>query len=178
LRTLRRGGAYLRVADPGWRDPLDGSYAQARGGRWNPPRSFPVVYLCATVPVARAVVLGKLDGQPFGPEDLDPATAPVLITASVPDGRYVDVITSSGCASVGVPETYPKDRAHRRIGWERCQPIGEAAWEAGAAGIACRSAAPKAPPGGEELAWFQRSRRRLRRRRTRSFDDWFWPQAG
>jgi len=133
-----------------------------------------VVYLCASVPVARANVLGKLEGQPFGPEDLDPRTAPVLVTASVPADRYVDVVTGRGCAAVGLPETYPRDRARRRIGWKRCQPIGQAAFQAGAAGIACRSAAPMSPPGGEELAWFQR--RRLRRGRTRPFDDWFWPR--
>ncbi len=176
MRTIRRGGAYLRVADPGWRDPLDGGYAGARGGRWNPPESFPVVYLCASVAVARAVVLGKLEAQPFGPEDLAPATAPVLVAASVTEDRYVDVVTTRGCASAGLPETYPRDRAGRRIGWNRCQPVGQAAWDAGAAGIACRSAAPQSPPRGEELAWFQRTGgRRLRRRHTRSFDDWFWP---
>jgi len=58
----------------------------------------------------------------------------------------------------------------------RCQPIGQAAFQAGAAGIACRSAAPQSPPRSEELAWFQR--RRLRRRRTRPFDEWFWPRPG
>jgi RES domain-containing protein len=176
VRTIRRGGLYLRVADPGWRDPLDGRYARARGGRWNPPESFPVVYLCASIAVARAVAIGKLEGQPFGPEDLDPRTAPVLVAASVPQGRYVDVVTSRGCASAGLPETYPRDRARRRIGWSRCQPVGQAAWNRAAVGIACRSAAPQSPPRGEELAWFQRTGgRRLRRRRTRSFDDWFWP---
>jgi len=116
VRTIRRGGAYLRVADPGWRDPLDGGYAGARGGRWNPPESFPVVYLCASVAVARAVVLGKLEAQPFGPEDLAPATAPVLVAASVTEDRYVDVVTARGCASAGLPETYPRDRAGRRLG--------------------------------------------------------------
>ena len=43
-----------------------------RGGRWNPPESFPVVYLCRSVPVARANVYRKLEGQPYGPEDLRP----------------------------------------------------------------------------------------------------------
>jgi RES domain-containing protein len=170
-----RRGAYLRVADPGWRDPLDGRHARARGGRWNPPGSFPVVYLCATIGVARANLIRKLEGQPFGPEDLDPSTAPVLVATTIPRARYVDIVTSRGCASVGLPVTYPKDERGRRIAHRRCQPIGQAAWDVGAPGIACRSAAGEAPPGGEELAWFQRDRRRLRSRRTRRFDDWFWP---
>jgi RES domain len=175
VRSIDRGGAYLRVADPSWRNPLDGSQARARGGRWNPPESFPVVYLCATVRVARANVLRKLEGQPFGPEDLDPGTAPVLVTAIVPRARYVDVVTSRGCVAAGLPASYPKDGRGRSVGHRRCQAIGQAAWDAGAAGIACRSAAPEAPPGGEELAWYQRGRRRLRGRRAASFDDWFWP---
>jgi len=49
MRTVERGGPYLRVADPGWEDPLDGSYAANRGGRWNPPESFAVVYLTSSV---------------------------------------------------------------------------------------------------------------------------------
>src|SRR5947199_199474 len=61
VRTVERRGAYVRVADPGWRDPLDGRHARARGGRWNPPESFPVVYLCATLGVARANVIRKLE---------------------------------------------------------------------------------------------------------------------
>jgi hypothetical protein len=101
----------------------------------------------------------------------------VLVAASVPQDRYVDVVTSRGCLAAGLPEAYPRDGARRRIGWSRCQPVGQAAWDAGAPGVACRSAAPQSPPGGEELAWFQR-RGRLRRRRTRAFDDWFWPASG
>ena len=40
-----RGGVYVRVADPDWDDPLSGEFAKARGGRWNAPGAFPVVYL-------------------------------------------------------------------------------------------------------------------------------------
>ena len=99
----------------------------------------------------------------------------MLVAVSVSQDRYVDVVSSRGCAAAGLPETYPRDRARRQVGWSRGQPVGQAAWNAGAPGIACRSAARQAPPGGEELAWFQRPGRRLRRRRTRPFDDWFWP---
>jgi RES domain-containing protein len=173
LRSIERGGRYLRVADPGWESPLDGIHAERSGGRWNPPGSFPVIYLCATLEIARANVLRKLEGQPFGPEDLDPRSAPVLVEAAVPSDRYVDAVTTRGCRSLGLPGTYPLDSRGRRIAWARCQPIGVRAWAEGRPGIACRSAAPAAPPGGEELAFFAR-RRRLRRGRTRSFEDWFW----
>jgi RES domain len=173
MRHLRRGGEYLRVADPEWEDPLDGGYAAIAGGRWNPPASFPVVYLCASVAVARANVHRRLAGQPYGPEDLEPATAPLLVAARVREDRFVDAVSDAGCRSLGLPKSFPRDSRGRLIGHDRCQPIGEAAWDAGEPGIAARSAAPGAPRGGEELAFFSR-RRRLRRGRTVPFEDWFW----
>jgi hypothetical protein len=174
VRTIARGGDYLRVADPDWYDPLDGGFAALRGGRWNPAGSFPVVYLCRSLAVARANVARRLAGQPFGPEDLDPSSGPVLVTARVGEGRFADVVTDRGCRAVGLPSTYPLDSRGRVVGWERCQPIGLAAFDAGLPGLACRSAATARAVGAEELAWFQRGRRRLRRIRMRRFDDWFW----
>jgi hypothetical protein len=176
MRTIRRGGRYHRVADPAWDDPLDGGFAAERGGRWNPPGSFPVVYLCASVEVARANVFRRLEDQPYGPEDLDPRRAPVLVTTSVRASRFVDAVTSRGCRAAGLPETYPRHRNGRPVRWRTCQPVGLSAWEAGHAGIACRTAAPTAPQRGEELAWFQR-RGRLRATAVAAFDDWFWNPA-
>jgi hypothetical protein len=174
MRTVERGGTYLRVADPGWRNPLDGSHAMRGGGRWNPPGSFPVVYLCGSVEVARAVVYGRLADQPYGPEDLSRPTAPVLISTRVPTDRYADLLSARGLDSAGLPRTYPRDGRGRRIGWSRCQPAGLAARQEGHPGIACRSAAPTAPADGEELAWFQRGTRRLRVASRRRFEEWFW----
>ena len=62
MRHIRRGELYFRVADPNRRNPLDGSYAAKSGGRWNPPNSFPVVYLNRDIRVARANVAGKFLG--------------------------------------------------------------------------------------------------------------------
>jgi hypothetical protein len=168
MRTIRRGGPYLRVADPDWDDPLDGRYAAERGGRWNPPESFPVVYLCLTVAVARANVYRRLEGQPYGPEDLRTESGPVLVRTRVPGDRYLNVITDAGCRDAGLPKTYPRDSRRRIVTHGRCQPIGQRAWEAGLPGVAARSAwAP-----GEELAYF--GSRKLRRGAVRIFDDWFW----
>ena len=172
MRTIRRGGPYLRVADPDWQDPLDARPAAQRGGRWNPPESFPVVYLCRTVAVARANVYRLLEGQPYGPEDLRPESAPVLVRTTVPEDRYLNVVTDAGCRDAGLPRTYPYDSRRRIVPHRRCQPIGLRAWEAGLPGIAARSAAPTAPPGEEELAYF--GRRRLRRGAVRPFEHWFW----
>lgn len=174
MRTVRRGGTYLRVADPGWRDPLDGSHAMRGGGRWNPPGSFPVVYLCDSVEVARANVYRLLRDQPYGPEDLNPRTAPALVATRVGSARYADLVSARGLRSAGLPDSYPRTAGGRRVSWSRCQKVGVAAFDEGHPGIACRSAAPGAPPGGEELAWFQRGRRRLRVGSRRTFTQWFW----
>jgi RES domain-containing protein len=174
VRTIRRGGPYLRVANPGWNDPLDGGHAALRGGRWNPPESFPVVYLCRGAAVARANVYRQLARQPYGPEDLRPGAGPVLVATRVPEDRYLNVVTDAGCAAVGLPRGYPRDGRGRIVPHRRCRPIGERAHERGLPGIAARSAAPSAPDGGEELAYF--GPRRLRRGSVRTFDQWFWEE--
>lgn len=161
------------MADPGWKNPLDGRFARDHGGRWNPPGSFPVVYLNASVEVARANVFQKLEGQPFGPEDLEPEEGPVLVITEVPEGRYVNVVTDTGCRAAGLPTTYPRD-GDRSVGWDRCQPVGQRAWDQGVPGIACRTAVPGMGPEDEELAWFERGLG-LRRLGVRSFEEWFWP---
>jgi hypothetical protein len=168
VRTIRRGGPYLRVADPDWEDPLDGRYAAARGGRWNPPESFPVVYLTSSDAVARAYVFQKLEGHPYGPEDL--LTGPILVRTNVPEDRYLNAVTRAGLRDLGLPRTYPLDSRRRLVRWRRCQPIGLRAWKAGLPGVAARSARAT----GEELAYF--GRRKLRRGAVRSFDEWFWTE--
>jgi RES domain-containing protein len=175
FQTIRRGGPYFRVADPSWEDPLEGEHSKAHGGRWNIPGSFPVVYLNGSYSVARANVRRKFAGLPYGPEDLDPAAAPVLVGAEVPEDDFVDVVTDEGCMAVGLPDSYPRRPDGEPIGWRQCQPIGQRAWDEGLPGIACRSAAPGAARDDEELAWFQRSRA-LRRLGITKFDDWFWPE--
>ena len=174
FRHLTRGGRYARVVDPEWRRPLDPSFAAERGGRWNPPSSFPVMYLCAAREVARANVLRRFAGQPYGLLDLQPDRRPALVETDVPEHRAVDVVTDAGCRAAGVPTTYPYDQRGRRIGWQRTQPIGAAARDQGERSIACRSAALPKGERGEELAWFPRAAGdRLRVATRRAFDEWF-----
>jgi len=172
LLTVTRGGGYLRVADPGWKDPLSGEYAGRAGGRWNPPGGFAVVYLNADVRVARANVLARFAGLPYGPEDLEPSAAPVLVSTEVEPADFADLVSAAGCVAAGLPATYPKDAAGLPVPHAACRPVGRAAWDAGLPGIACRSAAPAAPADGEELAWFPRGRS-LKVLGVRRFDDWF-----
>jgi len=145
------------VADPDWHDPLDGLPGVARGGRWNEPGSFPVVYLNQTRSLARKFVAHKLDDQPYAPEDLDPATGPMLVTADLENEDHVDVVTDEGCVTAGLPYSYPRDDAGETIPHEVCRPIGQAAWDTGEPGIASRSASKAAATTDEELAWFQRA---------------------
>jgi hypothetical protein len=172
VRHISRGGRYVRVADPGWRDPLSGEHARRSGGRWNPPGSFAVVYLNASRSVARAQVRHKLEPRGIRPEDLNPEQGPLLIETDVPEASFVDAVTDRGLASLGLPASYPADASSAPIAHAICQPIGRRAWDEGEPGIACRSAAATAPAEGEELAYF--ARRPLRAKDRQRFADWFW----
>jgi RES domain-containing protein len=176
MRHIARGGAYLRVADPLWTDPLDPRYARAAGGRWNPPGSFGVIYLNRSEEVARANVLRRLEGQPYGPEDFAPGAGPLLVEVVVGETTLVDAVSARGLRTLGLPASYPADPSGAEVSRSVCQPIGAEAWGSGEAGIACRSAALKAPARGEELALFDRGRRPARKN-TYDFEEWFWPST-
>jgi RES domain-containing protein len=179
MDVIDRVGVYYRVADPAWDDPLDGNYSMRFGARWNAPASFPVTYLNADLDTARAnarqLLTVGLAGQPFTVEDIDPSERPVLVSTVVPDGRYLDVVTASGCQANGLPTTYPADDTGGIVDWTVCQSVGQRTWDAGIPGIACRSAAPGAPLHGEELGWFDRHEVTLESTETRRFDDWYGP---
>jgi hypothetical protein len=175
LQTIERDGKYFRVAAPDWEDPLDASFAQSHGGRWNPPGSWPTVYLNATIGVARANVLRKFVGHPINIEDVAESEGPDLVETEVPHDAYVDIVTDSGCHVANLPRTYPRNPDGTEIAHEVCWPVGEAAVEGNHPGIACRSAAPEAPQQGEELAWFGDSGQPpLAVIEREPFDYWFW----
>ncbi len=173
MRHVRRGGTYSRVADPRWDNPLDPGYAASSRGRWNAAGAFGVLYLSASREVARANVARHFQGQPYGPEDLVPDAGPVLVELIAPEATYVDALSNAGLHSLGLPETYPRHLNGRRVSWSTCQPVGMRAWEANEPGIACRSAALRAPARGEDLALFDRGLR-LKAEARHEFDDWFW----
>ena len=70
-RRLPNTKQWFRVADEKWDDPLDPSFAQRYGGRWNPPGSFPSLYLNEDIATARGQIYRMLEGSPVHPEDLD-----------------------------------------------------------------------------------------------------------
>jgi len=173
--SLPDGHEWLRVADRRWRDPLDPGYAAARGGRWNPPDSFPTLYLNEDVTTARANLRAFVADWPYEPEDLRNDTGPVLVGATLPRRqRVADVHSPAGVAAAGLPAGYPRHDDGTLVPRERCQPIGAEAKEAGLRGVHARSAA--VPTGdGRELAWFPATvRSRASRTRTMRFADWYW----
>lgn len=163
-------GAHLRVADPDWLDPLDPTFAaQGRGQRWNPP-GLPCLYLNHDRATARANVARKYVGLPYGPEDLDPTTGPLLVEVDVPIGTAADAYTDDGLAELGLPTTYPFDGSGGVIPHDVCQPLGQGAFDAGLDGVDARSAAAG---GDRELAWFPRGRV-LAARPATPFDEWWY----
>ena len=169
-RTARRGGAYNRLAEVAWADPLDISFARDRGGRWNEPGSYGALYLNRSVELARAQARHKLAGQPYGIEDLDESEQHDLVEVDVPRGDHLDCVTDAGLQAVGLPVTYP-----RAVGHAECRPVGAAARAAGRPGVACRSAAPGAPARDEELAVFDTAAAGVVMTGRRAFADWYWP---
>jgi RES domain-containing protein len=151
-KVVERAGAFNRLADPAWANPLDTSFSRAMGGRWNAPGSVGVLYLNNGVPMARAQVAHKLAGQPFGIEDLDPHEQYDLIEVTVAPARVLDCVSDAGLAAVGLATDHK---------------IGAASLNDGQDGIACRSAA------GEELALFEAAAESLvTMTARRPFTDW------
>lgn len=172
---LADGHRWHRICEAGWADPLDDTFARARGGRWNPPGSWRTLYLNEDLVTARLNLDAFVAGWPYEPEDLDDATGPHLALATLPRNQVVaDVHTPDGVAAVGLPPTYPDDGNGQLVAHGDCQRVGERVRDTGLRGVRCRSA--QAPRGaGRELAWFPataRSRAHLVERLT--FAEWFW----
>ena len=172
---LRDGHEWLRICEAAWADPIDASYAQRLGGRWNPPGSWRTLYLNEDLVTARLNLRRFIDGWPYEPEDLRSDTGPELAVATLPrHQRVADVHTPEGVAAAGLPATYPLDGRGRLVSHEACREVGRQAHDQQLRGVHCRSA--QAPDGaGRELAWFpagSRSRATLVRRMP--FDSWYW----
>lgn len=156
--TLPERRIWLRVADPLWTDPLDPSFAAATGGRWNPPGSFPVLYLNADVGTARMQIDRMVKDQPFTADDLDDQ-AYLLIAVTLPRGQTcADAVSRAGLESMGLPPSYPLIASGEVVERVVCQSIGADLHEGGLRGVWCISAAASAPVG-RELAWFPASAR-------------------
>ena len=142
---------WLRLTQPDYRDAFDMSYARERGGRWNPPKSWPTLYLNDDLATVHAQVRHLFAGRGIDPDDLDD-TAPIeLAAATLPQRqRVADVVSAPGVTSVGLPSTYPLCDAGVLVDHATTQKIGVRVHDAGLRGVWCRSATLT----GNELAWF------------------------
>ena len=161
---MRRGGACNRLAEPHWQDPLDTSFSRHRGGRWNAPGAFGVLYLNMTERMARLQVEHKLAGHPYDIEDLDPAAQHDLVEVDVAATDALDLVSAEGLDAVGLPVTYPLHADGRPVPHEQCHPVGRAAYRSAAAGAAHTD---------EELAVFDRAVDIVTQTARRAFADWY-----
>jgi hypothetical protein len=152
--TLDDGHRWLRVADAAWPDPLDPSYADTAGGRWNAPGDGPTLYLNADVDTARAQIARLLEGTAIDAEDLRDDAPFVLVAATLPPRqRVADAESDTGLAALGLPRTYPARPRGGEVPWAACRRAARDVRAAGLRGVLARSAAT--PDGaGRELAWF------------------------
>ena len=152
----------MRVAQRDWADPLDTSFAQRQGGRWNPPNSWPTLYLNRDLDTARAQIARLLARTPITPDDLaDDAYELLAVTLPTADSAdIVDIVSHEGVTAADLPATFPHDAAGKLIPHPICQHIAQRAHQSGANGIEARSAlAAISPSATSELAWWPGSRR-------------------
>ena len=115
----------MRVAKRDWADPLDASFAGVHGGRWNPPGSWPTLYLNRDLDTARAQMGRLLEGTFAEPEDLSD-DAFVLVAARLPREVVVDVVSAAGVNAAGLPSSYPLNANGSVVSHRRCQAVGSA----------------------------------------------------
>lgn len=132
----------------GWRqlsprhDPLSGEGARIHGGRFNPPGSFPVLYVCQSRPCAVAELKRFGDRQAIGVEGLLPR---MLYRYEIALDRILDLTNDKVRAQVGLDLdvlTGPD--------WIACQELGRNLHALGAQGIN----SPSATGVGDVLAVF------------------------
>jgi hypothetical protein len=159
--TLPDGKLWVRVTHPHHVDPYDSTWAQQRGGRWNPPGSFATLYLNADVATARRQIVRLLEDTVVAPDDLT-GDAYELVGAYLPDAQTAaDIVSDGGVAAAGLPPSYPADVDGRGVAHDVCQPIGREAYDEALDGVHYRSAATL-DGAGRELAWWPRNRRVIR----------------
>ena len=165
---------WRRITDPAWTDPLDPSFAQRQGGRWNPPGSFPTLYLNEDTATARRNLRAFIARWSHEPEDLRDHTGSILVGCTLPRRQAAcDVYSRVGVRAAGLPDSYPFEKDGRLVPHARCQPVGARVKAAGLRGVRARSA-QSLDGAGRELAWFPASARSVARRvRTLAFTAWF-----
>lgn len=113
-------------------DPRSGEGARRLGGRFNPPRSFPVLYLCLTRPCVVAELTRQAERQGLSIEALLPRE---LFEISADLDKVLDLTDTSIVDGLGIAPLDLAREDHRFT-----QEIGEAAHEHGFQAIRAPSA--------------------------------------
>jgi RES domain-containing protein len=116
---------------PGF-DGRNGEGARRAGGRYNPPRSFPVIYLCLTKPCVVAELTAQAIRQSIQPADLLPRE---LWSVAAQLDKTLDLRAESVLQAAGV-EASDLVRPEHVV----TQQIGEAAHERGVQAVFAPSA--------------------------------------
>jgi RES domain-containing protein len=172
VKRVERSGVWYRVCKPDWVDCTDTTFSRTRGGRWNAPGTFGVLYLNETVEVAVARVHAMFRSGEATVFDLRPERRPELLELDLPARNVADAVSDEGLRALDLPANYPFAVDH-----DRCQPIGARVYaDVAMDGVVYRSAAGCEGPGqwqGEELALFDRAASDARPVRRRPFDAWY-----
>ena len=175
-RNLPDDHVWLRITRPAYIDPFDMTFAQHLGGRWNPPGSWPTLYLNSDMATVHAQVRHMFIGRGVDPDDLDDAAPIHLAAATLPHRqRVADVVSDAGVTAVGLSSGYPLVEYGNSVGRDVTQRIGAVVHSRGLRGVWCRSAALV----GQELAWFPARRASARPHwdRPRPFGAWRYARS-
>lgn len=149
--VLPHDHVWLRLVKPHYDDPFGTRHAQRRGGRWNPPASWPTLYVNEDMSSVHAQLRRLFLGRGIEPDDLDDGAPVLLAAATLPARQHVaDIVSDGGVVAAGLPGTYPLDHRRREVAHDVTREVGEQANASGLRGVWCRSATQV----GRELAWF------------------------
>lgn len=170
--TLSDGKMWWRVADPVWENPLDPGFAKRKGGRWNPPGRFAVLYLNENLDTARLNLANFAERQGFVVDDLLDEKKPVAVGCKLPGQQEVcDAYSDGGLVTAGLPMTYPCVN-REPVPHSTCQVVGTRINDAGLRGVLARSAS-SCDAIGKELAWFPEKGAVATLVQTLRFMEWF-----
>lgn len=136
LGSVEFSGDAYRHLGPGYQ-PLSGEGARNRGGRWNPPESFPVLYMALDIPTITAEFYRAAERQGMRSEDLLPRK---VYRYEVRLVALLDLRRKSALETVGLTEALVRGDDLRP-----CQVIGESAHYLGLEGLLAPSAVGPGP---------------------------------